>query len=57
MTAVVYNKRGKFAIKMAKNIAALPTEEQRADALLAVQEGSRQLVAAAVKAILRNREP
>lgn len=51
---MVINKRGKFAIKIAKNIAKLPTEEQRSDALLAVHEDSRKLVEAAVKAILRN---
>ena len=52
MTAKIYDKRTKFTLRVAKNIAKLPTEEQRSDALLAVNEGSRKLVEATVKAML-----
>lgn len=51
---MVINKVGKFALRIARNIAKLPTEEQRKEALDAVQPGSRQVVEAAVKAMLRN---
>ena len=53
---VVINKKAKFALRIAKNIAELPTEEERAAALAAVHPDSLQLIEAAVTAILRNRE-
>jgi hypothetical protein len=50
---MVIDKRMIFTAKIAKNIAKLPTEEERQAALLAVKEGSRPFVANAVAAILR----
>lgn len=51
---MVINKTAKFSLKVAKNIAKLSTEEERKEALDAVQPESRHLIEVTVRAILRN---
>lgn len=49
---MVIDKKSKFVIKIAKNIANMATEQERTDALQALQSDIRPLIATTVEAIL-----
>lgn len=53
---MIINKRNKFVLKIAKNIASKETEQERTDALDALKDDVRPKVATIVAAILSGRK-
>ena len=52
---MVIDRKIFFTLRVAKNIAAIPNEKERMEALSSVKDGSRELVESAVNAMRVNK--